>query len=346
MPILLVLTQSPFLLHSQANLFGQSQKLQQQLIAASNPQQAQQLQKQQTILQQLNQQFEQQQSILQSEIQRQTMLLQQMQQNNQQQSAQGAGTDDLKPSAVTPKLNGASTASTSSNLKRTSEQGSDDLRPNKLAKTGDNKDVAKSASSANTSTNSAAAMANPSGGVPKKASPDGASTDKASSLIETMPPAAIEQHLDSLVNNGQVTPRHLARTCLPLVKKLIDHDHGWVFKDAVDPVELGIPDYFEVVKHPMDLTLVVKKLQEGTYKDLASFERDTKLVFENAILFNGEDSDVGGMAQELLDIFAADLKNAMKGEVRTLHNIRTLFALSPPLFSQTLLHFQSISRHK
>lgn len=344
MLILLVLTNSSFLSHSQANLFGQSQKLQKQLMAASNPQQAQQLQKQQTILQQLNHQFEQQQSILQSEIQRQTMLLQQTQQNNQQQPAQGAGPlqqnnlagDDSKPSAVTPNQNGASTASTSSNLKRSPEQGSDDLRPNKLAKTGDNEDVAKSASSAEASANGVAAMANSSGGVPKKASPDGASTDKASSLIETMPPSAIEQHLDSLANKGQVTPRQLARTCLPLVRKLIDHDHGWVFKDAVDPVELGIPDYFEVVKHPMDLTLVVKKLQEGTYKDLASFERDTKLVFENAILFNGEDSDVGGMAQELLDIFAADLKNAMKGEVRTLINIPKLLCTAPlPVFSDS-----------
>jgi E1A/CREB-binding protein len=98
------------------------------------------------------------------------------------------------------------------------------------------------------------------------------------------------------------------------VKKLINHDHGWVFKEAVDPIELGIPDYFEIVKEPMDLTLVANKLEDGAYKDMASFERDTKLVFENAILFNGEDSDVGAMAKELLGIFAADVKNAMKGE--------------------------------
>ena len=54
---------------------------------------------------------------------------------------------------------------------------------------------------------------------------------------------------------------------------------------------------------------------DGAYKDVASFERDTKLVFENAILFNGEDSDVGAMAKGLLDLFAQDLKNALKGEV-------------------------------
>jgi len=82
----------------------------------------------------------------------------------------------------------------------------------------------------------------------------------------------------------------------------------------VDPVELGIPEYFDIVENPMDLTLVVNKLEDGAYKDIGSFERDTKLVFENAILFNGADSDVGSMAQGLLDLFAADLKSTLKGE--------------------------------
>ena len=101
----------------------------------------------------------------------------------------------------------------------------------------------------------------------------------------------------------------ILETCMPIVKKLIGHEYGWVFKDAVDPVELGIPDYFDIVKKPMDLTLVVNKLEGGVYDDISSFEEDTKLVFENAILFNGSDSDVGVMAQELLNIFAQDLKN-------------------------------------
>lgn len=27
-----------------------------------------------------------------------------------------------------------------------------------------------------------------------------------------------------------------------------------LFKDPVDPVALGIPDYFKIIKNPMDLT--------------------------------------------------------------------------------------------
>lgn len=62
----------------------------------------------------------------------------------------------------------------------------------------------------------------------------------------------------------------------------------------------------------MDLTLVMNRLGDGAYNDITSFEHDTKLVFENAILFNGVDSDVGAMAKELLDLFADDMKSALK----------------------------------
>ena len=146
----------------------------------------------------------------------------------------------------------------------------------------------------------------------KKQLTDG-SQDKDSQLIPSMSAAAIEQHLDSLISIGQLTPRRIARKCLPLVRKLRNHEFGWVFREPVDPVELGIPDYFDIVEHPMDLALVEKKLENGVYKDFDSFERETKLVFQNAILFNGASSDVGEMANSLLELFEEDLKIVMKG---------------------------------
>ena len=111
-------------------------------------------------------------------------------------------------------------------------------------------------------------------------------------------------------STGQLAPEYIVAHCLPLVTKLIAHEHGWVFRDAVDPIELGIPEYHEIVEHPMDLNLVKNKLEDGVYKDIASFEKDARLVFENAMLFNGEDSDVGRMAKELLDIFNEDAAKA------------------------------------
>jgi len=193
------------------------------------------------------------------------------------------------------------------------QKGDDELRPSKKAKTGN-------ASPSLVATSSAPSQAPPGAKTDQSSerkSPEESPTDKGggSSLISSMPIPAIEQHLDSLVNTGQMTPRYIGSKCIPLVKKLINHEHGWVFKDAVDPIELGIPDYFDIVDHPMDLTLVKNKLEDGAYKEIAPFERDTKLVFENAILFNGEDSDVGAMAKELLDIFNAGLQEIKGKEV-------------------------------
>ncbi len=138
-------------------------------------------------------------------------------------------------------------------------------------------------------------------------------TDEFFTLAPPMSKEELEQHLESLTSPCQFTPRRIGRKFLPLVRKLCNHEYGWVFRDPVDPVELGIPDYFDIVEHPMDLALVEKKLENGVYRDVDSVERDIKLVFENAILFNGHDSDVGEMAKKLLALFDEDLKTVMKG---------------------------------
>jgi len=133
------------------------------------------------------------------------------------------------------------------------------------------------------------------------------------SLISSMPAESVEQHLDSL-SEKPLTPRQIAQKCLPIIEKLMNDKYGWVFRDPVNPVELGIPDYFTVVKEPMDLSLVKRKLEDGLYEDLETFSRETKLIFENAILYNGEKSDVGDMARSLIAMFIKDFKPILKSK--------------------------------
>jgi hypothetical protein len=33
-----------------------------------------------------------------------------------------------------------------------------------------------------------------------------------------------------------------------VLKKLMEAEYGWIFKQPVDPVELNLPDYFDVVR--------------------------------------------------------------------------------------------------
>lgn len=137
--------------------------------------------------------------------------------------------------------------------------------------------------------------------------------DNSSSLTGSMPKGDVEQHLLLLHKGLHLTSRTITHKCLPIVQQLIDDPFGWVFRDAVDPVVFGLPDYFEVVKNPMHLLLVKKKLENAVYTDMASFERDVKLVFENAILYNGEESEVGQLAQTMMGVFEREYKKVCEG---------------------------------
>lgn len=103
--------------------------------------------------------------------------------------------------------------------------------------------------------------------------------------------------------NKKEDPLQIEAQVMPLIQKVLDDDYGWLFKDPVDPIELGIPDYFNIIKEPMDLNSIVKGLKNGKYNSITSTERDVKLVFENAIKYNGEDSDVGQMAIKYMTCF-------------------------------------------
>ena len=51
----------------------------------------------------------------------------------------------------------------------------------------------------------------------------------------------------------------------------------WKVKDAdlfhkpVDPIELGIPDYLNVIKNPMDFSTIKKKLNNNVYTNFKEF---------------------------------------------------------------------------
>lgn len=134
------------------------------------------------------------------------------------------------------------------------------------------------------------------------------------SLIPLMTRDEIMKHLESLNKRFCLSSRTVTHKCLPIVQALIDDQFGWVFHDPVDPVTLGLPDYFDVVKTPMCLELVKKKLENAIYNDTESFARDLRLVFENAILYNGESSEVGVLAKSMLDKFHAEYRALVQGK--------------------------------
>ncbi|CAH2093818.1 unnamed protein product [Euphydryas editha] len=65
-------------------------------------------------------------------------------------------------------------------------------------------------------------------------------------------------------------------------------DHSDVFSEPVDPIE--VPDYSTIVKHPMDLSTMGKKLDKGSYKTIDDVEADFQLMIDNCLTYNNKDT--------------------------------------------------------
>ena len=75
------------------------------------------------------------------------------------------------------------------------------------------------------------------------------------------------------------------------------------FLEPVDPVELGIPDYFDIIKTPMDFGTIKEKLGNLHNYDDEKFAEDMRLVFNNAKTYNPEGHDVWNAANTLSELF-------------------------------------------
>ncbi|KAJ0593093.1 putative chromatin remodeler Bromodomain family [Helianthus annuus] len=105
-----------------------------------------------------------------------------------------------------------------------------------------------------------------------------------------------------LVNGGEVD-ESLMKNCRQALTKLMKHKLSWVFNKPVDAVALGLHDYHQIIKRPMDLGTVKSNLSKGLYSNPLDFASDVRLVFENAMLYNPRTDEVHGMADQLFRYF-------------------------------------------
>ena len=95
------------------------------------------------------------------------------------------------------------------------------------------------------------------------------------------------------------------RECQAIVSWLRRQSKALPFIEPVDPVALNIPNYFETIKNPMDISTIDEKLENGHYSSIppgqtigqtpvarmlnGPFRKDIELMFNNAMLFNPPD---------------------------------------------------------
>ncbi|XP_030381048.1 homeotic protein female sterile-like [Scaptodrosophila lebanonensis] len=79
------------------------------------------------------------------------------------------------------------------------------------------------------------------------------------------------------------------------------------FKKPVNSIVLGIPDYHKVVKRPMDLSTIKKRLENNYYWQADEALEDFQLLFNNCMLYNQEGTPVYIAGKELRDLFYSRL---------------------------------------
>ncbi|XP_071008989.1 bromodomain-containing protein 3-like isoform X6 [Oncorhynchus clarkii lewisi] len=94
--------------------------------------------------------------------------------------------------------------------------------------------------------------------------------------------------------------------CDSILKEMLSKKHAayaWPFYKPVDAEALELHDYHEIIKHPMDLSTVKKKIDVREYPDAQMFAADVRVMFSNCYKYNPPDHEVVAMARKLQDVF-------------------------------------------
>ncbi|XP_057974429.1 uncharacterized protein LOC131162213 [Malania oleifera] len=131
-----------------------------------------------------------------------------------------------------------------------------------------------------------------------------ASTDKGEKFSKaTDTPHGSGSRLDC----GPTTPLPDKKLLVFILDRLQKKDTYSVFSEPVDPKEL--PDYHEIIEHPMDFQTIRMKLDGGLYSDLEQFEADVFLICANAMQYNAPDTIYFRQARSIQELAKKDFEN-------------------------------------
>lgn len=96
---------------------------------------------------------------------------------------------------------------------------------------------------------------------------------------------------------------HPMRLILSRLMVNLTYNRKGIFNSPVDPVALGLIDYFDVIKKPMDLGTVKNRLHSVAYHSRREVAEDIRLCLRNAMTYNPPHNIVHISAKELLACF-------------------------------------------
>uniref|UniRef100_A0A8C2N3Y2 Bromodomain testis-specific protein n=1 Tax=Cricetulus griseus TaxID=10029 RepID=A0A8C2N3Y2_CRIGR len=110
--------------------------------------------------------------------------------------------------------------------------------------------------------------------------------------------------------------------CSEILKEMLAKKHlsyAWPFYNPVDADALGLHNYYDIVKNPMDLGTIKGKMDNQEYKDAYEFAADVRLMFMNCYKYNPPDHEVVSMARMLQDVFEMHFAKIPDEPVECMH---------------------------
>lgn len=126
-------------------------------------------------------------------------------------------------------------------------------------------------------------------------------SSRQTALVNPPPPEYINTK-----KNGRLT-NQLQYLQKVVLKALWKHSFSWPFQQPVDAVKLKLPDYYTIIKTPMDLNTIKKSLEHKYYVKASECIADFNIKFSNCYLYNKPGDDIVLMAQALEKLFRQKL---------------------------------------
>ena len=139
-----------------------------------------------------------------------------------------------------------------------------------------------------------------------------------------------------------------------IMKSMWKHQHAWPFHFPVDTVKLNIPDYFNIIKKPMDMGTIRKRLDNNYYWEAEECIQDFIQMFTNCYTYNKAGEDIVLMAKNLEKFFVSKVKTLPSEEIviesadskpkpKPVSKPPTTPSLAPPQVNITLLSLVCIT---
>lgn len=87
--------------------------------------------------------------------------------------------------------------------------------------------------------------------------------------------------------------------CNSIITQLKRNPNSKPFLSPVNPVEYKIPDYFDIITNPMDISTIESKLKQQAYSTTRQFKDDLTLIWMNSYKYNQKGSDIYFMTSEM-----------------------------------------------